>query len=42
MINTFKVNEIVGRTVVIHNKRDDFITQPAGDSGIKIACGEIR
>lgn len=42
LINTFSVEEIIGRTVVIHNQRDDFRSQPAGDSGKKIACGEIR
>lgn len=38
----FFVNEIIGRTVVIHSDLDDFHTQPAGNSGKKIACGVIR
>lgn len=42
LINTFKVEEIIGRTVVIHSERDDFTSQPSGNSGMKIACGEIR
>ena len=42
LIDTFNVEEVIGRTVVIHDKRDDFKTQPAGDSGNKIACGEIN
>ena len=42
LINTFNVQEIVGRTVVIHDRTDDFKSQPSGDSGMKIACGEIR
>ena len=37
----FSVNEIIGRTVVIHSDPDDFHTQPAGDAGRKIACGVI-
>lgn len=37
----FRICDIVGRTVVIHSQRDDFSTQPAGDSGEKIACGRI-
>lgn len=37
----FTVQEIVGRVVVIHDMPDDFKTQPAGDSGKKIACGKI-
>ena len=38
----FSIHDILGRTVIIHSRRDDFITQPAGDSGTKIACGEIK
>ena len=37
----FSVKEIIGRTVVIHSDPDDFRTQPAGNAGKKIACGEI-
>ena len=38
----FSVNEIIGRTVVIHSDLDDFRTQPAGTAGKKIACGVIQ
>ena len=38
----FSVNDIIGRTVVIHSDPDDFQSQPAGNAGNKIACGEIR
>ncbi|MBR0442811.1 MAG: superoxide dismutase family protein [Clostridia bacterium] len=41
LTNRFTVNEIDGKTVVIHSAPDDFTTQPAGNSGTKIACGEI-
>ena len=41
LINKFTVNEIIGRTVIIHSQPDDFTTQPSGNSGKKIACGEI-
>ncbi len=41
LTNRFTVNEIIGRTVVIHSRADDFTTQPSGNSGIKIACGKI-
>ena len=40
--NRFVPEEIIGRTVVIHENPDDFKTQPSGDSGSKIACGEIK
>ena len=38
----FSVNDIIGRTVVIHSHPDDFQSQPAGNAGKKIACGVIR
>ena len=38
----FTVNEIIGRTVVIHSDPDDFHSQPTGNAGKKIACGIIR
>lgn len=38
----FRVGDIIGRTVVIHEKTDDFTTQPSGNAGEKIACGEIK
>ena len=37
----FSVDEIIGRTVVIHSSPDDFTSQPSGNSGEKIACGKI-
>ena len=37
----FRVLDILGRTVVIHDNPDDFHTQPAGNAGTKIACGII-
>lgn len=37
----FSVGDIIGKTVVIHSSPDDFTTQPAGNAGKKIACGEI-
>ncbi len=38
----FQIAEILGRTVVIHQGKDDFATQPAGNAGEKIACGIIK
>lgn len=40
--NRFKLDDIVSKTVIIHSKSDDFITQPSGNSGEKIACGIIK
>ena len=37
----FTVNEIIGRTVVIHSDPDDFHSLPAGNAGMKIGCGVI-
>ncbi|MCI8319485.1 MAG: superoxide dismutase family protein [Dorea sp.] len=38
----FYPDEVIGKTVIIHSKPDDFRTQPSGDSGEKIACGKIK
>ena len=42
LTNRFTVKEVIGRTIIIHDKPDDFTTQPSGNSGTKIACGKIR
>lgn len=34
-------NSIVGRSLVVHRDPDDHKTQPAGNSGPRIACGVI-
>jgi len=36
------VEDIIGRSVVIHSMRDDFSSQPSGNSGDKIGCGVIE
>jgi Cu-Zn family superoxide dismutase len=32
---------IIGRSIIVHANRDDCSSQPAGNSGPKIACGVI-
>ena len=41
LTNRFTVDEIIGKTVVIHSQPDDFTSQPSGNAGEKIACGVI-
>ena len=41
LTNRFKVKDIIGKTIIIHDQADDFRTDPSGNSGTKIACGEI-
>lgn len=36
------VNEILGKSVIIHGGYDDFTTQPSGNAGEKIGCGMIQ
>ena len=38
----FYPENVVGKTVIIHAMPDDFKTQPSGNSGEMIACGEIK
>lgn len=42
LINKFKIKDIIGKVVIIHDSPDDFTTQPSGNSGTKIACGKIE
>lgn len=39
--NRFNIQEIIGRAIIIHEQPDDFTSQPAGNSGKRIACGII-
>lgn len=41
LTDRFKVEEIIGRTIIIHSSFDDFKSQPSGNAGSKIACGQI-
>lgn len=38
----FQPMEVIGRSVLVHARRDDFTSQPAGDAGARIGCGAIE
>lgn len=40
--NRFRVSEVIGRAVIIHENLDDFTSQPSGNPGIGIGCGVIE
>ena len=42
LTDRFGMDEIYGKTVIIHANPDDFTTQPSGNAGEKIACGVIQ
>ncbi len=42
LTDRFRIEEVIGRTVIIHDAPDDFHTQPSGNAGAKIACGVIQ
>lgn len=41
-LRTGQPNDIVGRSIVIHEKADDYKTQPSGNSGKRIGCAIIK
>lgn len=38
----FTPADVIGRSVIVHQMADDLHSQPAGDSGLRMACGVIR
>lgn len=42
LTDRFCVGKVMGKVIIIHDRPDDFTTQPSGNSGQKIACGVIR
>ena len=36
-----KLDAIIGKAVIVHEKADDLKTQPTGDAGGRVACGVI-
>lgn len=38
----FKPADIIGKSVLLHQNPDDFKSQPAGNSGKRMACGVIN
>jgi Cu-Zn family superoxide dismutase len=35
-------NDVVGKSVIVHENADDFKTQPTGNAGKRFGCGEIN
>lgn len=42
LTDRFHVRDIIGKTVIIHAHPDDFTSQPSGNAGEMMACGEIQ
>ncbi len=40
-LDTGAGDDVLGRAVVVHRDRDDYATQPSGNSGPRVACGAI-
>jgi Cu-Zn family superoxide dismutase len=35
-------NSLVGKALIVHDKKDDLKTQPSGNAGARVACGVIQ
>jgi superoxide dismutase, Cu-Zn family len=35
-------NSLVGKALIVHDKKDDLKTQPTGNAGARVACGVIQ
>lgn len=38
----FTPQDVIGRTAIVHLNADDYHTQPSGNAGTMIGCGEIK
>jgi Cu-Zn family superoxide dismutase len=41
-IGTHMDDDIVGKAIIVHAGEDDFVSQPTGAAGGRIACGVIE
>lgn len=41
-LRTGQANDVLGKAIVVHEKPDDYASQPSGNSGARIACGIIK
>jgi Cu-Zn family superoxide dismutase len=38
----FKVSDIIGKSVIVHQNPDDYRSQPAGNAGKRLGCGIVN
>lgn len=41
-LQQLRLEDVIGRSVIVHGHADDFSTQPSGNSGEKIAFGIVE
>jgi len=41
-MGTGEINDVMGKSIIVHIKPDDFTSQPSGAAGTRIGCGVIK
>lgn len=41
-IGDLSMMDVIGRSVIVHAKRDDLMSQPTGDAGARWGCGIVK
>jgi superoxide dismutase, Cu-Zn family len=41
-LHTGQPTDVLGKAIIVHQSKDDYISQPSGNAGARVACGVIK